>query len=93
MRLSSDYILSDNQTGVKFESRTLLNGRRAFEMGKKYFPKLVNRLTDGELSDNDDGFEALVVVGTLDVVLPSDFVRRGSETKIQNDNEVRLSCD
>ena len=93
MRLSSDYTLSDNQTGVKFESRTLLNGRRAFEMGKKYFPKLVNRLADGDLSDNDEGFEALVVVGTLDVVLPSDFVRRGSETKIQNDNEVRLSCD
>lgn len=84
MRLSSDYALRDNETGVKFEPNMLIDGPKALEIGRKYFPKLTNQLLDGQ---NKEDVEALVVIGTMEVVLPVEFVRKGNGIKMNVKNE------
>jgi hypothetical protein len=86
MRLSSDYALRDSETGVKFEPTTLIDGDQALDIGRKYFPKLMSQLSDEKSADEYE-LETLVVIGSMEVVVPVDFVRRGVGGNIKDDAE------
>ena len=84
MRLSSDYALRESETGVRFDPCTLIDGLKALEIGRKYFPNLMNELIS---SQEETEIEALIVIGKMEVVLPMEFVRKGSETNSHDDND------
>jgi hypothetical protein len=90
MRLSSDYVLRDDVRGVKFDPFTLMEGKKAWEIGTKYFPKLVKQLMK---DDKEKERETLVVIGSMDIVVPVDFVHRGGELKVPNEEEDGLWSD
>lgn len=90
MRLSSDYALRDSETGVRFDPCTLIDGLRALEIGRKYFPKLANELISNQ---EETETEALIVIGKMEVVLPVEFVRKGTETKTHEDDNDGLWSD
>lgn len=95
MRLSSDYALRDSETGVKFEPNMLIDGPKALDIGRKYFPKLIRELSDGQHTNTEDDVEALVVIGSMEVVLPTDFVNKGKaiNTSMQNEDDDGLWSD
>ena len=82
MALSTDpyavYGLGE-EIGVKFDPSTLIEGRKALEAGSKYFPALSKQIEDGE--------EALVVVGKMEMIVPLDFVRKGGGTLQRGNDE------
>ncbi|KAL3778133.1 hypothetical protein ACHAWO_008085 [Cyclotella atomus] len=86
MRLSSDYALRDSETGVKFEPTTMIDGDKALDIGRKYFSKLMNQLSSDKSSEEYE-LDTLVVIGSMEAVLPVDFVRRGAGCNLKNDEE------
>eukprot|EP00573_Skeletonema_grethae_P007919 CAMPEP_0201700522 /NCGR_PEP_ID=MMETSP0578-20130828/28836_1 /ASSEMBLY_ACC=CAM_ASM_000663 /TAXON_ID=267565 /ORGANISM="Skeletonema grethea, Strain CCMP 1804" /LENGTH=360 /DNA_ID=CAMNT_0048187591 /DNA_START=48 /DNA_END=1130 /DNA_ORIENTATION=- len=92
MRLSTDpYSLSSpaaslpkDENGVKFEPKTLMEGKKAMTIASKYFPSLVKRLQIHNLM-NEEGEEStssssscddvMVIVGDMSIVAPKSFVR------------------
>jgi len=83
MRLSSDYALRLEETGVRFNPQTLMEGKEAWDVGTRYFPKLTSQLEEEDESSD----EALVVIGSMEAVLPVDFVNRGSATTDSTDDD------
>lgn len=83
MRLSSDYALRLEETGVRFNPQTLMEGEEAWDVGRRYFPKLTSRLEE----DRDSLEDALVVIGGMEAVLPDDFVNKGSAPTDMNDDD------
>ncbi|KAL9186454.1 hypothetical protein ACHAXT_005692 [Thalassiosira profunda] len=84
MSLSTDPyspILSAEEPGVKFEPQKLMEGERAMEMAKKYFPSICKRMrisdamNSDSMNDLDEKEDAMVVVGNMEVVAPASFAR------------------
>jgi hypothetical protein len=67
-----------------------MEGKKAWEIGTKYFPKLVKQLMK---DDTEEERETLVVIGSMDIVVPVDFVQRGGELKVPNEEEDGLWSD
>jgi len=79
------------EPGVKFEPEKLMEGERAMEVARKYFPSMLKRLhihnvTNNDVESDNDGAnnnamisksEAMVLIGNMEVVAPASFVRMG----------------
>jgi len=79
MSLTSDPYspsLSNDEPGVRFEPQKLMEGDRAMEVAKKYFPAMVKRLQiDSVTNESDKMSDAMLIVGDLTFVAPVSFVK------------------
>lgn len=78
------YSLPRDEPGMNFEPRRLMEGERAMEVAAKYFPSMTKRLRIRNVMTNDNDeeeesemndSEAMVIIGDMEVVAPSSFVK------------------